>query len=534
MYQVSLAGSSINSATVNLNISSDNLSVTNASITNLTVGNLKTTIFSPVVFNTSSLNASALTLSGTMLLLNVSKLNVCNLSCLHISATAITAPNVQPTLTAGTNVTIVNNVISASNSALIPSALNVSSITVTGSTIIGGETFISDSLLVTDTLQAGDFVCNGTITGTNLSTTALVFGNALDYASSTKTLSVETTGQVTQNSTTPITSGAVYSAINSSSSQLHNVQHFRGVTGTSEDSVTPVDYLITAGVTGDVFFLNYYPKFENSYITVQMCFAYTFGVAGADTLYGRIIVGIQDNTSDVTIQDQRQRWNGTAGGGTRSGDIGMLQGTYKNTTPAGQFDRIKLEIFNQSTGDSFSLLYPEYISVMVTETLDLNGPAATNVYIGSGNISCNAISCLALSVNPGVRTLATIGYTEFGNASLAFDTACMSLKGNATETGYAFAQFTNHTTAMNSMPSSYLSFRHANVEQMVMRNSNFGINTSEPTQRLTVVGNVSVRGDIKCFGNIEAHSATLSGLTVDVANGLIDNLTCKNASFLLT
>jgi len=532
MYQVSLSGQSGNSmVSIGTNISSDNLSVTNASVVNMTVGNLKTTIFSPVVFNTSSLNASALTLSGTMLLLNVSKLNVCNLSCLHISATAITAPNVQPTLTAGTNVTIVNNVISASNDALIPSALNVSSITVTGSTIIGGETFISDSLLVTDTLQAGDFVCNGTITGTNLSTTALVFGNALDYASSSKTLSVATTGLVTQNSTTPITSGAVYSAINSSSSQLHNVQHFRGVTGTSEDSVTPVDYLIAPGVTGDVFFLNYYPKFENSYITIQMCFAYTFGVAGADALFGRIVVGIQDNTSDVTIQDLRQRWNGTAGGGTRSGDIGMSQGTYKNTTPAGQFDRIKLEIFNQSAGDSFNLLYPEFISVMVTETLDLNGPAATNVYIGSGNISCNAISCLALSVNPGVSTLATIGYTEFGNASLAFDTACMSLKGNATETGYAFAQFTNHTTTMNSMPSSYLSFRHANVEQMVMRNSNFGINTSEPTQRLTVVGNVSVRGDIKCFGNIEAHSATLSGLTVDVANGLIDNLTCKNASF---
>jgi len=327
MYQVSLSGQSGNSGMVSIgtNISSDNLSVTNASVVNMTVSNLKTTIFSPNVFNTSSLNASALTLSGTMLLLNVSKLNVCNLSCLHISATSITAPNVQPTLTAGTNVTIVNNVISASNDALIPSALNVSSITVTGSTIIGGETFISDSLLVTDTLQAGDFVCNGTITGTNLSTTALVFGNALDYASSSKTLSVATTGLVTENSTTPITSGAVYSAINSSSSQLHNVAHFRGVTGTSEDSVTPVSYDIGPTVTGDVFFLNYYPKFENSYITVQMCFAYTFGVAGADSLYGRIVVGIQDNTSNVTIQDQRQRWNGTAGGGTRSGDIGMLQ-----------------------------------------------------------------------------------------------------------------------------------------------------------------------------------------------------------------
>jgi len=256
MYQVSLAGSSVNSATVNLNISSDNLSVTNASITNLTVGNLKTTIFSPNVFNTSSLNASALTLPSNyiMPLLNVSKLNVCNLSCLHISATSLTAPNVQPTLTAGTNISILNNVISASNDALIPSALNASSLSVTGSVIIGGETFISDSLLVTDTLQAGDFVCNGTITGTNLSTTALVFGNALDYASSSKTLSVATTGLVTENSTTPITSGAVYSAINSSSSQLHNVAHFRGVTGTSEDSVTPVSYDIGPTVTGDVFF----------------------------------------------------------------------------------------------------------------------------------------------------------------------------------------------------------------------------------------------------------------------------------------
>jgi len=68
-----------------------------------------------------------------------------------------------------------------------------------------------------------------------------------------------------------------------------------------------------------------------------MCFAYTFGVSGADALFGRIVVGIQDNTSDVTIQDQRQRWNSASGGGTRSGDIGMLQGTYKNTTPAGQF-----------------------------------------------------------------------------------------------------------------------------------------------------------------------------------------------------
>jgi len=37
-------------------------------------------------------------------------------------------------------------------------------------------------------------------------------------------------------------------------------------------------------VTGDVFFLNYYPKFENSYITVQMCFAYTL-VSRGQILY---------------------------------------------------------------------------------------------------------------------------------------------------------------------------------------------------------------------------------------------------------
>jgi hypothetical protein len=79
------------------------------------------------------------------------------------------------------------------------------------------------------------------------------------------------------------------------------------VSGTSEDSVTPVEYTIQPKTTGTVFFLNYYPKFEGSMITVQMYYSYTFGVSGTDKVNGQIIVGIQDNTTDVKIQDQRQR-----------------------------------------------------------------------------------------------------------------------------------------------------------------------------------------------------------------------------------
>jgi hypothetical protein len=197
-----------------------------------------------------------------------------------------------------------------------------------------------------------------------------------------------------------------------------------------------------------------------------MYYSYTFGVSGTDTVNGQIIVGIQDNTTDVKIQDQRQRWNAnSAGGGCRSADLGMLQGTYRNTTPVGQFDRYKLVVVNDSNNDQFVILFEDFITVMVTETLNVIGPSATNITIG-GNISCQAISCVALSVNPGVSTQSTIGYTEFGNASLAHDTACMSLKGKADGINYGFAQFTNHTTTMNSMTQSYLSFRHANEEQI--------------------------------------------------------------------
>jgi len=89
--------------------------------------------------NFSTINGDFGTIGGGLNVntLNVSTLNYSsavgiNLSATNISATSITAPDVQPTLTAGTNITIVGNTISATGgSTFDPTNLSSTNITTT-------------------------------------------------------------------------------------------------------------------------------------------------------------------------------------------------------------------------------------------------------------------------------------------------------------------------------------------------------------------------------------------------------------------
>jgi hypothetical protein len=106
-----------------------------------------------------------------------------------------------------------------------------------------------------------------------------------------------------------------------------------------------------------------------------------------------------------------------------------------------------------------------------------------------------------MSVKPDLSTLSAIGHTEFGNGPIDY-MACTSLLGKADGAEFLFAQLKNNQVIMISMPQSYLPFRHGNVAKMVMRSSSFGINISQPTQKLTAVGNMSNTGDIYNHGNM--------------------------------
>jgi hypothetical protein len=89
----------------NTNLTSTKITCTNISNTNLSTTNCTITTLRGTTLSGNTINASNLNIS--------TKLSVTNISATNITATSITAPNVQPTLTAGTNIAIVGNVISS-------------------------------------------------------------------------------------------------------------------------------------------------------------------------------------------------------------------------------------------------------------------------------------------------------------------------------------------------------------------------------------------------------------------------------------
>jgi hypothetical protein len=104
----------------NLNISTKltttNISATNISATAITAPNVQPTLTAGTGINISnnviSSIATSFTAGNNISILNDVISLTPNISVTNISATAITAPNVQPTLTAGTGINISNNVIS--------------------------------------------------------------------------------------------------------------------------------------------------------------------------------------------------------------------------------------------------------------------------------------------------------------------------------------------------------------------------------------------------------------------------------------
>ncbi len=166
------------SVTVGTNLNMGNVSIDNASITSASIGHLKANIFSQNTLNVSEINASQLNLPPDYVIpfLNVSQLiafketfidlSTVNVCATNISAIAITAPNVQETLTAGNNINISGNVISSTG--ILPS--------------IGNFTEINTSQ----------------INASNLSTADLSIGTNLTLTD--KFLNVNSTANVTQNS----------------------------------------------------------------------------------------------------------------------------------------------------------------------------------------------------------------------------------------------------------------------------------------------------------------------------------------------
>ena len=364
---------------------------------------------------------------------NFTTLSSVDISATYITATSFTAPNVQPTLTAGENITIdSSNVITSINQNL-PSTANF-------------------SILNTISINAS-----------NLSTGDLEFGG--NFILSNKLLNVNSTANIIQNSDALITSGAVYSAFNGTgggdSRSLTNTQLYLGgdiekpiVSGTS--NVIDVD--IPPGSSRNIMKVFYTTKFGASAIlNCTATFSYEVSGQGTDNIKARLIY---NNGVDNTISQQEQIWTDNGGGGTRSGVLSPRVGNRTSAVPSGTNVYFSLLIDNNSD-DTFTFLFPDACTYQITETLDNDG--GNDLNLNTGNLQADEATFNSLSIQEGSGSeKAVIGRTQIGNDAFN-NMMAISINGNVGGTNYGFAQVANNETIMNAQSSTtYNSFRVEN------------------------------------------------------------------------
>jgi hypothetical protein len=512
MYAVPLAGQSINTAQVGIttNISSDNASIANMSVTNATINQLSTTIFSPSNINTSVIDTDTLTVNNSITELNVQTLNVSNVS----------SANVQQTLTAGDNISILNNVISAVNDALLPSNANFSSIS-------------------TDNISATNISCS-TITANNLSTNDMEIISPLTYDSNTKQLSIPVDTTPTSGSQNLITSNAVYQIsqdVNLPS--LNHSQFYRqGLTG---HTMTIQNSSLSAGSSGYLLYFDYYPKFQDSIINVNIHLSYNVGGHGNDNIDFQLQVGKNNNTTTTTEQDMNQQWVANTGGGTRSGTGSIVSAVYEqtDTLTTGLYHRIKLYLQNNGD-DTFTLLDSStYTSASVFETLETDVNSNTNLYLGNGTIDCASISPDSMNIQALSGFGFTMGFADSG--SIATESR-FSMAGGGTFLKYIEHNW-NGTDYNLSARSSGSAFRFSSGQTPLIQvnETNTCVNALQVVGDLNVSGNINgnvsianlVTDDVICETLLVNDLATMSDMDIngDVDIGDLYTLSSHNNSF---
>jgi len=421
-------------------------------------------------------------------------------SATSITATSVTAHNVQPTLTAGNNIDICGNVISSTG--ILPS--------------IGNFTEINTS----------------TINASNLSTADLSIGSNLTLTN--KLLKVNSTANVTQNSADLITSGAVYSAFNGTgggdSRSLTNTQLYLGgdiikpiVSGT----VNTVNVNIPPNTTRNMMKIFYTTKFgANAILNCTCSFSYEMAGYGGDNVNARLIY---NNGVDNTISRQEQIWIDHEGGGTRSGVLSPRIGNRTSAVSAGTTVYFQLLIDNNSSNDTWTMLFPDSCTFQITETLDNDG--GNDLNLNTGDIQADSAIFNSLNIQAGSGSgQAVIGRTQIGNDAFS-NMMALSINGNTGATNYGFAQIANNQTIMNAQSTStYNSFRVQNQE--IASINDVGLGIGYPTGD-TAFFPLCVNGDalienILFADEVDANSVKTNNLSSDnfsTTNATIDNLT---------
>jgi len=518
MYAVPL-GNSVPNQNINVgtNLNFGNVSIANASIATATVGELRANILSQNILNVSEINASQLNLPDDYIIpfLNVSQLiafsesfvdlSATNISSSNITATSVIANNVQPTLIAGNNIDISGTVISSTG--VLPSIANFTEI---------------------NTSQ---------INASNLSTADLQFGTNLTLTD--KLLNVNSTVNVTQNSGDLITSGGVYSALNGAgggdSRSLTNTQLYLGgnvIKPIVRGTTNVVDVNIPPGSSRNMMKVFYTTKFgSNAILNCTASFSYEMEGYNDDIVNARLIY---NNGVDNTISRQEQIWRDHNGGGTRSGVLSPRIGNRISAVSAGTTVYFQVIIDNDSSDDTWTMLFPDSCTFQITETLDNDGGSDLNLH--TGNIAADEANFNSLSILQGSPAgQAVIGRTQIGNDGHS-DRMAISIEGNTGATNYGFAQVASGQTIMNAQSTSTSnSFRVEDVEVASINYIGLAIGYEDAFFPLTISGDAFINGTafITIMRSEVASVANLSSIDVSLVNlsatkSSIDNLSVGN------
>jgi hypothetical protein len=540
-FQVPLAGQSINNATIGIetNISSSSASIGNASITNATIGQLSTTIFNPASVTTATLDATSgvidtLVVNNSItelnvVQLNVSQKNVSNLSAINISASQITCDNLQPLLTAGTNISILDGVISAVNEALLPADATFDSVTsdVVTALYIDADNVSIDNLSIDQKLSvAGNVNISGTLSASNLSTGSLKFGSGLLYDQFDSELEVEVNQFIQEGSNLPVTSWAVYKAIDNQFSNIQAQTCYR---------LYETDFKLDnsqVGATQDViiFYTDYFPQYEESKIIVEFCYSYSVAGSGTDGITTYIQIGRNNNSNQEIIQMLFQDWTNAGGGGTRSGASSSIMGMYVNEDNIGKYHRIKMRVDNNSD-DVWQLDSTSYPVVKITEFIPIAGISNPNIRLGNGNISCGNISCNSLTITDLTIDNVITNY----NVNVGGDMITVGFPISGAIASKSYVRLAGANTVLNYGDLSWdgttfnLSTRQSNKNFKVSfaQQDYFEVNSNNTSCRsLYVNGNISMSGTLTIAGALNFTNAIIENSLL--VNGLI---TASSAEF---
>lgn len=540
-FQVPLAGQSINNATIGIetNISSSSASIGNLSVVNATIGQLSTTIFNPASVTTATLDVTSgvidtLVVNNVMDFLNVTEINacrknVCNISCLNLSASQITCDNLQPLLTAGTNVSILDGVISAINEALLPADATFNSVTsdIVNALYIDADNVSIDNLSIDQKLSvAGNVNISGTLSASNLSTGSLKFGSGLLYDPFDSEVEVEVNQFIQEGSNLPVTSWAVYRAIDNQFSNIQAQTCYR---------LYETDFKLDnsqVGATQDViiFYTDYFPQYEESKIIVEFCYSYSVAGNGTDGITTYIQIGRNNNANQEIIQMMFQDWTNAGGGGTRSGASSSIMGMYVNEDNIGKYHRIKMRVDNNSD-DVWQLDSTSYPVVKITEFIPIAGISNPNIRLGNGNISCGNISCNSLTItdltidnvitNYNVNVggdMITVGFPYSG---VIASKSIVRLAGGNVLLNYGDLSWDGTTFNISTRQSN------KNFKVSFAQQDYFEVNSNNTSCRsLYVNGNISMSGTLTIAGALNFTNAIIQNSLL--VNGLI---TASSAEF---